>query len=188
MTLHLAEVKAYSVLEELQGEAVPMFIANVGITPHSTDFDNVYLQTPGILIEYIHDAFPLKHFPFKTDEVIWGDICEETIRKLNRISDLGLLNEDIRSENLLIQPADTAFREIFVHFARSYTRDLYYSDTDWIESKRRQHEEARLGGFMANMMAYSKSTGKGKNRKRYKGNAPLPFMSVLIAIECLVIL
>jgi hypothetical protein len=173
LQLHKTEVTAYSALETLQGDAVPQFIADVIITSDSTS-TSFYLQTPGILLEYIN-GFPLSQMCIKTPENAWGEICPKVIQKLHQISSLGILNEDVRTGNVLLQPLGDSYRVVFIDFTQSFTRDLYYSDADWIEAKRRADEETRIGGFMENLERRAKSKVKGKNVKTYKGN-DLPFI------------
>ena len=175
---HSAEIATYNILDDLQGRHVPKFFADVrldlGLTDEAAQFPEFFL-VKGILIEYI-EGFGLDDLSKGAPESSWGAICHQVIKVVNLISDHGVLNEDTTTRNVIIRQIADEFQIVFFDFAYCYPRSAYSSDEDWIEAKRREEEELRLGQVMENLVSWAKGKGKGKNRKRYKGKDPLPFV------------
>lgn len=171
---HSAEMATYDALADLQGCHIPKFFADIrldpGLSAESKQFPDYFL-VKGVLIEYV-EGFHVHELPTGAPESAWGTICDQVIKVVNLISDHGILNEDTTVENVLVRHVNDDYQVVFFDFAYCYPRSAYFSDEDWIEAKRRQDEEARLGARMELMV----SRAKGKKGKKYKGKDPLPFI------------
>jgi hypothetical protein len=177
LQFHDAEVTAYRIMAGLQGQHIPKFFADVlldnGLNAQFTEQFPKYGLVHGILIEFV-EGFPLNELGSNAPEPTWAAICDQVISVVNMIGDHGILNNDTASENVLVRPTDDGHQVVFFDFAYCYPRSAYSSNEDWIESKRQEDEEARLGARMELII----SRAKGKKGKLYKGNAPLPWTYV----------
>jgi hypothetical protein len=145
------ETAVYYRLHELQGQDIPRFIARVVIRRTSSDPVDEYLDCPGILLEYIQ-GFPLTDIEEFAPKAAWQPICDEAIRIINRISNLNVRNEDVKTRSFMVQPnpdPDTAqFKLCMMDFGSCVLRKPDQDDHDWREWKAMQDEEGAIGLVM----------------------------------------
>lgn len=81
----------------------------------------------------------------------WQSICDRTISTVNLIGDYGVLNEDVRPHNVLIQKQATSpGQEVFIiDLAQCRFRGDYKSEAEWRHEKSSQDEEGAIECVMA---------------------------------------
>jgi len=163
MTLYQAERKAYEHLAPLQGEYVPKLYANGWLEDSSR---GIHLQIPGLLLEFI-PGFSLRNVADYVPEDTLQALCDEAISVLNRIDDLGILNKDVRLDNVLIRQKrsdatqETTYKPVFIDFALSEVRDDFSAE-EWTVMKCQRDEEGALGHVA--QMHLRKITGTRKKK------------------------
>ncbi|KAJ6028683.1 hypothetical protein N7540_004259 [Penicillium herquei] len=76
-------------------------------------------------------------------------ICEEAIRIINLIGDRGILNEDVKTRNFVVQSCpENQFRVFMIDFALCNLREEYPDEIDWEKCKAIQDEEGAVGYVM----------------------------------------
>ncbi|KAJ5586681.1 uncharacterized protein N7459_002446 [Penicillium hispanicum] len=153
LDLYKTEVEVYSDLKELQGNDIPQLLAYT-ITPSScpteTKSFSEYIDVPGILLQYIK-GFQLTDIADHAPRESWQAICEDAIRIINLIGDLGILNEDVKTRSFIVHEdtnAKNGFKVIMTDFALCKFRQGYKDDYDWDKWKSIQDEEGAIGYVM----------------------------------------
>ena len=143
---HRSEVNAYAHLNDLQGKSVPRVFASVHVNAFSTK--DPLFEVQGILIEFI-EGYSLSEL-INEPKSTWQSICDEAIRTINLIGDHGVLNEDVRPDNIIIRKRATSpAPEVFViDFGQCRFREDYKLDAEWMHEKSVQDEEGAIGCVM----------------------------------------
>lgn len=148
--LHKCEIKTYNNLKNLQGKNVPRFFANVHLNGFSTN--HILFEVQGIMIEFI-EGYNLSDLAQNEPQSAWQNICDEAVRAVNLIGEHGVLNEDVRTHNILVRKraiSSAQAPEIFIiDLAQCRFREDYVSEAAWNHEKRRQDEEGAIGFVMA---------------------------------------
>ncbi|KAJ5928364.1 hypothetical protein N7466_007320 [Penicillium verhagenii] len=124
--LYKTEVQAYSYLKEIQGTDIPQLLAST-IMPVSrpVQLRSEYIDIPGILLQYI-EGFPLTDIAKYTPRESWQAICEDAIRIVNLIGDLGILDEDVKTRSFIVRGnLKDGFEVIMIDFALCEFRQDY---------------------------------------------------------------
>jgi len=109
-----------------------------------------YLNIPGILLHYI-GGFPLTDIADYAPRESWQTICEDAIRIINLIGDLGILNEDVKTRSFIAHEdmdAENEFKVTMTDFALCKFRREYEDDYAWDTWKAMQDEEGAVGYVM----------------------------------------
>ncbi|KAJ5554959.1 hypothetical protein N7461_003429 [Penicillium sp. DV-2018c] len=149
LDLYKTEVQVYSNLKEIQGTDIPKLLASTLMSipfPGQTNGD--YTDVAGILLQYI-EGFPLTDVEQYAPRESWQAICEDAIRIIHRISDLGILNDDVKTRNFIVrEDMENAFKVTMIDFALCKFRQDYQDDYDWDKWKSIQDEEGAVGYVM----------------------------------------
>ncbi|KAL8974698.1 MAG: hypothetical protein Q9197_001067 [Variospora fuerteventurae] len=154
--LHSCEVEAYSRLQDLQGRSIPRFLADVTFDAFPMQQNNAFFQVRGILLELI-TGYSLADLAKYAPQSSWQRICDEAIHTINLISDHGVLNEDVKTRNVLIRTHDNnkdleECEVVMIDFALCRFREIDQSEADWRHEKCRQDEEGAIGYVMAHKL------------------------------------
>lgn len=112
-----SEVRAYRRLHDIQGVQIPKFYGTV--IPKDVD---------GTLIEYI-PSFCLREIKERLPKETWDAIGNEAVALVNLISDRGVLNSDVRLENILVTTTDPP-RVMMIDFGLTRLRREDESDEE----------------------------------------------------------
>ncbi|KAJ5120413.1 uncharacterized protein N7515_009801 [Penicillium bovifimosum] len=136
-------------LKEIQGTDIPKFLASTLMPiPFPGQTNGGYTDVPGILLQYI-EGFPLTDVEQYAPRESWQAICQDAIRIIHRIGDLGILNEDVKTRNFIVrEDAGNAFKVTMIDFALCKFRQDYQDDYDWDKWKSIQDEEGAVGYVM----------------------------------------
>jgi len=190
--LPVSEIAAYELLQELQGDDIPVLYADVrldfvktasgNLSSSREETKNEFLEIKGILIEYI-PGFILEDVETQAPESAWPSICEQAVSTVNKIGDYGVLNKDVRPTNVIVrakhcreesrseqEEQTTGYDIIVIDFALCDFRKNWGTEEEWRAAKHTQDEEGAIGYVMEGKLRRFK---KGKKRK-WKG--PLPWM------------
>lgn len=116
--------------------------------PYPGQTSSEYTDIPGILLQYI-EGFPLTDIEEYTPRESWQAICEDAIRVINRIGDLGILNEDVKPRSFIVrEDAGNRFKVTMIDFALCKFRQDYKDVYDWDKWKSIQDEEGAVGYVM----------------------------------------
>ena len=129
--LYANEVRAYESLRDLQGCMIPKFLVAVRLSYPDTDIPHhlfEYFDTRGILIEYI-DGFDLLDLQTKAPQSKWQAVCEDAIHIVNRVSNHGVLNLDVRPENFLVKKSECG--ETFQVFQINFAQTDFMDNMPW---------------------------------------------------------
>lgn len=156
--LYISETEAYRRLEDLQGRNVPKAFAKIRLKlwsssdPPSVDTRD-FFEVPGILMEYIR-GYDLAKMMFHAPSSTWQNTCEEAIRIVNVIGDHGILNEDIKTRNVLIREEHQegglgpSYNVVFFDFGQCQFLGPDQSEESWVHEKNLQDEEGVIGWVM----------------------------------------
>ncbi|KAJ5245117.1 hypothetical protein N7489_005213 [Penicillium chrysogenum] len=149
LDLYKTEVQVYNTLKEIQGTDIPKLLASAVIPiPCLGQTSSEYTDIPGILLQYI-EGFPLTDIEEYTPRESWQAICEDAIRVINRIGDLGILNEDVKTRSFIVRKdAGNGFKVTMIDFALCKFRQDYKDVYDWDKWKSIQDEEGAVGYVM----------------------------------------
>ncbi|KAI4289476.1 MAG: hypothetical protein L6R35_001257 [Caloplaca aegaea] len=154
--LHSCEVEAYSRLQNLQGRNIPQFLADVTFNAFPMQ-KNAFFQVRGILLELI-TGYSLADLAKYAHPSSWQRICDEAIHTINLISNHGVLNEDVKTRNVLVRTHDDNNKDsedcevVTIDFAQCRFREMNQSEADWRHEKCRQDEEGAIGYVMAHKL------------------------------------
>ncbi|OQD67360.1 hypothetical protein PENDEC_c039G02274 [Penicillium decumbens] len=102
------------------------------------------------LLLYI-EGFPLTDIADYAPRESWQTICEDAIRIINLIGDLGILNENVKTRSFIAHEdmnAENGFKVTMTDFALCKFRREYEDDYDWDTWKAMQDEEGAVGYVM----------------------------------------
>jgi hypothetical protein len=114
------------------------------------------LEVNGLLLEYI-SGFTLRDIATHAPEGNWQAICDDAISIIHRIDDLGVLNKDVRIDNVLVrhltnkETEEAMFKAVFIDFALSEVRGKISAE-DWTVKKCGQDEEGAIGYVMQSQL------------------------------------
>ena len=147
--LYETEVQVYSSLNEIQGTDIPKLLASAIMPiPYLGQTSSEYTDISGILLQYI-EGFPLTDIEEYTLRESWQAICEDAIRVINRIGDLGILNEDVKTRSFIVREgAGNGFKVIMIDLALCKFREDYKDAYDWDKWQSIQDEEGAVGYVM----------------------------------------
>ncbi|CAG8410346.1 unnamed protein product [Penicillium salamii] len=151
--LYQTEIEVYDALENMQGDDVPRLLAYVtipGVKLTKTEPERRYIEVSGILLQYV-EGFPLTDLADHTPREVWQSTCEKAIRILHRMSDHGILNEDVKTRSFIVRKdgsAEDGYKVFMIDFAVCNFRKDYADDVEWNEEKAIQDEEGAVGLFM----------------------------------------
>ncbi|CAI6336911.1 unnamed protein product [Periconia digitata] len=178
--MHDTELKVYDRLADLQGSHVPTLLADVRLTPQyaSADLDDSlkeYLDIKALLLECI-PGFPLVDLATEAPESDWPMICDQAMKTVRYIAEHDFICGDRMLHDIVVRRTqESVYHTFFVDFALCQFREAGDSEEFWRGRKKQANEEGAVGYGLNNVMSYAKGKGKGKYRKRYKGNDPLPW-------------
>jgi hypothetical protein len=173
LDLYKTEVQVYSNLKEIQGTDIPKLLASAIMPiPCPAQTSSGYTDIPGILLQYI-EGFPLTDIEEYTPRESWQAICEHAIRVINRIGDLGILNEDVKTRSFIVhEDAGNGFKVTMIDFALCKFRQDYKDLYDWDKWKSIQDEEGAVGYVMQRRLkggfSYHRSARYGKLDEEFR--------------------
>ncbi|KJK60553.1 hypothetical protein P875_00053242 [Aspergillus parasiticus SU-1] len=149
--LYGTEVEAYQTLKDIQGKDIPQLFACLTAPSASLSQKpsvNKYIDVSGVLLQYI-DGFLLTDIAAHAPREVWQSVCDEAIQIVNRIGDRGILNEDVKTRNFIVQEnPGRKFKVFMIDFALCNFRSEYEDETDWWKWKAIQDEEGAVGYVM----------------------------------------
>lgn len=151
--LYQTEIEVYDALEDMQGDDIPQLLAYViipGVKLTEKEPERRYIGVSGILLQYV-EGFPLTNLADHTPREAWQSICEKAIQILHRMSDHGILNEDVKTRSFIVRKegsAEGGYKVFMIDFAVCNFRKDYADDAEWNEEKAIQDEEGAVGLFM----------------------------------------
>jgi len=168
--LPVSEIAAYELLQELQGDDIPVLYADVrldfvktasgNLSSSREETKNEFLEIKGILIEYIPGVL-LEDVETQAPESAWPSICEQAVSTVNKIGDYGVLNKDVRPTNVIVrakhcreesrseqEEQTTGYDIIVIDFALCDFRKNWGTEEEWRAAKHTQDEEGAIGYVM----------------------------------------
>jgi hypothetical protein len=155
-----SEVAVYRHLQDLQGKLVPQLYGTVSCTVLGTEVD-------GILLQYIGPpAFKLREVTQRVGPERWNEIGKAAVQLVLDISDSGVLNYDVRSDNIMVvdTPAPdgddtphgntdpllgdgktTAPHLFMIDFGNTRLRRKCEDDVQWNKARKSEQEEEAIG-------------------------------------------
>ncbi|CAI6087205.1 unnamed protein product [Clonostachys chloroleuca] len=173
--MNRSEVLAYDHLVHLQGDAVPVFHADVQLALRSAPDQSSHplAGVEGVLLDYI-PGFPMTELGDKVPEKEWPAICDQAIEKVNKIIDLPFINHDMVLRNTIVSGGEGGgqYKVYYIDFAMCDFRSEFDPDEIWRERKRRADEEGKIGFYLSSCLSVARIE---KAKKRYEGrDAPDP--------------
>jgi len=111
-----AEVSAYRHLQTLQGKILPVVFGTVALPTGVGDSDSKGknranpMKVGGLLMEYIQPSFSLRGIPENVpDKSLWQDLGEMAVELVQDVGDYGVLDEDVRLDNILMVPVKDGY-------------------------------------------------------------------------------
>ncbi|PLN83094.1 hypothetical protein BDW42DRAFT_68395 [Aspergillus taichungensis] len=148
LDMYKTEIQVYSTLREIQGTDIPKLLATAIMPiPYPGQTGSEYTDIPGVLLQFIK-GFPLTEIEECAPRESWQAVCEDAIRIINRIGDLGILNEDVKTRSFIVrEDAGNGFKVTMIDFALCKFRQDY-NDYNWDKWKSLQDEEGAVGYVM----------------------------------------
>lgn len=150
-----AEVSVYRHLQTLQGKMIPLVFGTVTLPTGVGDSKgkNKAKVVSGMLMEYIQPSFSLRGIPENvSDKSLWQDLGEMAVALVQDVGDYGVLDEDVRLDNILMVPV----------------KDGYYSQKLGVEGEDEFGDNnERPGGLDGDKDSSMKSAG-GRDLKFYR--------------------
>lgn len=145
--LHSCKIEAYSRLKNIQGKSVSRFLVNVRLNIFF--IQDVFFEVQSILLELIIE-YSLDDLTKYIYQLSWQRICDETIRNINLVSDHEILNENVKSRNVLIRTHNnlSKYEVIIIDFAQCRFREMSQSKAAWKHEKWRQNEKKAIEYIM----------------------------------------
>ena len=173
--LYERETQAYNTLTDIQGKDIPRLFSCVTMPSSTSAHNNLlseYIDIPGILLQYI-EGFPLTDIAIYAPRDSWQSICEDAIRIVNLVGDRGILNEDVKSRNFIVQRRpENKFHVFMIDFALCNFREEYPDETEWEMWKATQDEEGAVGYVMQKKLqggfVYHRSARYRKLDEKYR--------------------
>jgi len=102
-TMWTKEVQAYKRMEDLQGHSIPRLLGVVKYSPPGDQLD-----INGVLLEYVpsttlrgYITTKLQRGPIDRDEI--SSVCQEAVDLVKTVRENGVLNKDVRLDNILVR-------------------------------------------------------------------------------------
>ncbi|KAE8139950.1 hypothetical protein BDV38DRAFT_269375 [Aspergillus pseudotamarii] len=123
-----AEVEVYQTLKDIQGKDIPQLFAYLTVPSSSSSQElsvNTYIDVPGVLLQCM-DGFLLTDIAAHAPQEVWQSVCDDAIQIVNLIGDRGILNEDVKTRNLIVQEnSGRKFKVFMIDFALcNFRREL----------------------------------------------------------------
>ena len=174
--LYKTEVEAYNTLADLQGHCIPRLLScvTVPVSAPALTHDPVpreYADVPGMLLQYIK-GFRLDNLPLSAPKITWQTICEDAIRTIHRIGDRGVLNQDVKPRNFMVQTDFNGQYHLFmIDFGCcEFIREVR-TRAEWQRKKASYDEEGAIGFVMEQQLpggfVYRRSDRYTKLRGKY---------------------
>lgn len=132
--LYETEVEAFHTVTDIQGKDIPQLFACLTVPSSSSAQESSiskYIDVSGVLLQYI-DGFLLTDIAAHAPREVWQSVCDEAIQIVNRIGDRGILNEDVKMRNFIVQEnPGRKFKGFMIDFALCNFRSEYEDETDW---------------------------------------------------------
>lgn len=148
-----SEVEVYEYPERFTGKGYASVICTCDCAPVrlARTAQRKDIAIPGVLLDYI-DGFPLTDIASHAPKEIWQSLCDDAIRIVHRISDHGILSEDVNTRSFIVHKRPSAeaaagYKVLMINFALCKLRKEYEDDNDWTEWKAIQDEEGAVGFF-----------------------------------------
>jgi serine/threonine protein kinase len=155
-----AEIAVYNKLQGYQGTRIPRLFGPVTLSIGSpqvekgidtTTSDTELLKVNGILIELISGFTLAELNEANSPRTSWQTIVDQAIQNIHIFSDHDILNEDVRTSNILVSPkpgAQCEYQVTMIDFAQCRFREEDESDLHWGRAKWSQDEEGAVGAVM----------------------------------------
>lgn len=162
-----AEVQAYNHMKGIQETDVPQLLASaVMCAPAPCQRSSEYVDIPGILLQHI-EGFPLPDIAEHTPRESWQAICEDAIRIVHTISDLGILNEDVNIRSFIVRGnLKDGFKMVMIDFGLCKFRQDFEGVHEWEQWKANQDEEGAVGYVMQKRLKGGFSYSRSARYKR----------------------
>jgi hypothetical protein len=149
------ETAVYNKLQQYQGTRIPRLFASVALSAKTPSckyrVDSELFQIHGVLLEFIPGFTLAQLNNDKAPPSSWQGIIDQAIQTVHILSDHGILNEDVRTSNILVtQDAQgkDGYRVVMIDFALCRFLGKDESDSEWGRAKWRQDEEGAVGMVM----------------------------------------
>jgi len=149
------EVRVYKMLEALQGQMIPKFLAAVHLLPDNGDIAlqlRQYVDVGGILLQYI-EGFDLFEIETRAPADKWQSICDEAVCVVDHTSAHDFINNDVRPGNFIVKGPrpDGSYQVFQIDFGQVYFREGAPWEK-WRERKRLFDEEGAVGLVMQKLL------------------------------------
>ncbi|CAG9987360.1 unnamed protein product [Clonostachys byssicola] len=167
--MNKTEVLVYDHLVHLQGDAVPVFHADVQLDLRNAPGQSSHplAGVEGVLLDYIQ-GFPLTELDDKVPEVEWPAIFEQAIEKVNKIIDHPFINHDIVLRNTIVSrdAGGGQYKVYYIDFGGCLFRPESDTDEVWRARKREVDEEGKIGFPLSRYLSEARIE---EAKKRYEG-------------------
>ena len=170
--LYTSEVRAYNLLQQMQGINIPKLFATVTLQYGSSGNSKYqhYFEAPGILMEYIQ-GINLMDICDHLDSSLWVSIVESATSLVGRMGELNFINYDLHPSHVIVREvndqSEPHYEPVMIDFAMSRIRRADESDEDWYEDKLAWDEENIIGQIMSNRFRIKGHYWRHKNIHRY---------------------
>ena len=169
--LYKSETAVYDALKDRQGKCIHRLLQKVLLDPNvSVPASNPlasYFEVPGVLLERI-EGFSLEHIHLHVPMEFWQDICDKAIKIVNCISHRGILNEDVKTRNVIVRKKGRGYDVVMIDFAQCRFRERDESEKEWKLAKQQQDEEGAIGYVMQGRLKKGAEI-KYKPTREYRG-------------------
>lgn len=158
LNLYNMETSVYKKLQDQQGKSIPQLRGQYSLIldthTHTTESETSddLSSVKGILLEHI-PGFTLSDLATDAPQEAWQSILDRTIQIVHILSDSGILNQDVRTSNVLVTRGANEYRVVMIDFALCRFRDEYGSEDEWGRAKWSQDEEGAIGMVVQSRMA-----------------------------------
>ena len=184
--LFQTEVNIYRQLREVQGKKVPLVYGIVRFPQTGMGPDVDGAEVRGLLMEYISPSFTLREIPeIIPDRALWQDAGKTAVKLVQDIGDLGVINQDVRLDNVLLvhikdgfqdddveeemvfEEARTLkfFKAVMIDFGLSRLQMEDETDDDFRRARHQQDEEGAVG-FVLEKHLMKAVSGKDPKEKK----------------------
>ncbi|KJA27002.1 hypothetical protein HYPSUDRAFT_132004 [Hypholoma sublateritium FD-334 SS-4] len=146
--LYAQELEVYRNLADVQGEKIPILYGTVSVRDKTRRSQKIE-QVQGLLMEYKNPSFPLRDIPERIpNRDLWHDIGKASVKLVQEIGDMGVLNRDIRLDNILVLELEgemESFKVFMIDFGIARTQGENETDEEFRKARRSQDEEGAIG-------------------------------------------
>lgn len=167
--LYAQELEVYRNLADVQGEKIPILYGTVSVRDKTRRSQRIE-QVQGLLMEYKNPSFPLRDIPERIpNRDLWHDIGKASVKLVQEIGDMGVLNRDIRLDNILVVPVQDraspnsswelipsfrqlelegeteSFKVFMIDFGIARIQGEDETDEEFRKARRSQDEEGAIG-------------------------------------------